>query len=86
MTKSTNSTEYDADEGNTTTNYKEVAQRLNCSFRVGRYGVKLLGRKLNGGVRLFSVTKLEGWIFDPEEIIEAIRLDDELGIKNVEEK
>jgi hypothetical protein len=54
----------------------ETAKRLNCSLRIGKYGFKLYGHKLGGGRKLISMTTLDGWIFNPKEIENAMRLDD----------
>lgn len=61
--------------------YAKLAKEFGCQLRFGKYGVKFINRDPLGNIyKLVQIIPLWGWITDPNEIINAIRLDDELGI------
>lgn len=64
-----------------TNTYSETAKRLNCTFRVGKWGVKLFGVRPDGSHHLIQVISLDGWIFAPHEIVQAIADDHDFSIK-----
>ncbi len=54
--------------------YKALAKKFGCTFRIWKYGIKLLPRDPNGKVyRLLNITPLDGWITDPAEIERIMR-------------
>lgn len=69
--------------GNNRTDYKQVAKQLGVRYLFGRWGVSFYSAiPGEGKYWRFKLVPLDGWSFDPQEIINAIRLDDELGIIN----
>lgn len=53
--------------------YRAVAKKLGVTYLFGKYGIDFLPKSpLGGTLKLFQVVKLDGWIFDPEEISRAL--------------
>lgn len=61
--------------------YKQVAKKLEVRYLFGRWGAKLWKQSLSGN-RQFKprLIRLDGWIFEPHEIIEAFANDPEFSI------
>lgn len=61
--------------------YREVAGKLGVKYLFGRWGIKFHSESPVGkghwGIRLIP---LNGWTFDPHEIIEAIANDPDMSI------
>lgn len=63
------------------TNYKKVAKELKVIYLFGKYGFQWKPTDPSGKVyKLFDIVRLDGWIFDPHEIVEAIANDPDLSI------
>jgi len=64
--------------------YKETAKKLDIKYRIGKYGVEFGRHRLPDGGKtgwsLFHFVALDGWIFDPHEIIESIANDPAFSI------
>lgn len=62
--------------------YRKVAKELNVHYLFGRWGFTLAS-SLPGGGKSFGLklVPLDGWSFDPHEIIESFANDPEFSIK-----
>jgi len=68
---------------------RQIAKEFGCIARIGGWGIKspmvrikcyLMRLSGQSYPRPSIIIPLDGWVTDPNEIIKAIRLDDELGI------
>ncbi len=67
--------------------YSETAKELGIRWRVGKYGIKFLQRDPNGKIyQLITIVPLDGWFFDPHEIIESFANDPNFSIIYKEDK
>ena len=54
--------------------YKQTAKELGIRFRIGKYGIQFLKRGPGGKIyKLVGITPLDGWIFDPKEVVRHFR-------------
>lgn len=64
--------------------YRETAEKLGVKMRIGKHGFKLFPRYPNGGIRgIIQHIPLDGWIFDKQEIVQALFDDPHLEVKMV---
>lgn len=70
-------------------NYDVVAKNLGIKHRIGKYGISVGRKKYPYGMKgswwpLIQITPLDGWVFDPKEIVEAFADDPDfkISIKN----
>lgn len=67
--------------------YRETAKRLGIRFRIGKYGLVFLNRDPTGRIyKLMQVVRLDGWSFDPQEIIESFATDPAFSIRYADTK
>lgn len=61
--------------------YGETAKKLGIKWRIGKYGIQFLKRDPSGKIyKLVGITPLDGWIFDPQQIVEAFANDPDFSI------
>ena len=70
--------------------YSETAKVLGIKYRVGKYGIRF-GRRLaptgsKSGWELVQMIPLDGWSFDPHEIIESFVNDPAFSVKYKDKK
>lgn len=63
------------------TSYKETAKQLGIKYRIWRYGLAHDHRSPMSNRKYFHIVRLDGWSFDPQEIVEAFANDPEFSIK-----
>lgn len=66
--------------------YREVAKKLGVKYLFGKYGWSFRREVVLTGIKRpllpkLKITRLDGWTFDPHEIIEAIANDPDMSIK-----
>jgi len=67
--------------------YKKLAKKFGCLFSIGKYGFQWLPKDPSGkAYKLFQIVPLDGWITDPNEIIEAMANDPAFSISYNEPK